>query len=95
MKARNVVIVDGCRTAFSRGGVGKFEATRMDEMGVQVVQALMARNPKVKPTMIDEFGIGNGARDMGLSSLNNISRMAGLPHEVTNFFSDRHCASSM
>ncbi|MBN1662976.1 MAG: thiolase family protein [Deltaproteobacteria bacterium] len=95
MKVRNVVIVDGCRSAFSRGGVGKFEATRMDEIGVQVVKALLARNPKVKPTMIDEFGMGNGARAMDLSGLNNISRMVGLPYEVSNFFTDRHCASSM
>jgi acetyl-CoA acetyltransferase family protein len=95
MKARNVVIVDGCRSAFSRGGVGKFEATRMDEIGATVVRALMERNPKVKPTMIAEFGIGNGARAADLSALNNISRLAGLPHEVTNFYSDRHCASSM
>ena len=95
MKARNVVIVDGCRSAFSRGGVGKFEATRMDEIGATVVRALLERNPKVKPTMIDEFGIGNGARALDLSNLNNISRLAGLPYEVTNFYTDRHCASSM
>ncbi len=95
MEARNVVIVDGCRSAFSRGGVGKFEATRLDEVGASVVRGLLARNPKVKPTMIDEFGIGNGARALDLSSLNNISRLAGLPYEVTNFYTDRHCASSM
>jgi len=95
MKARNVVIVDGCRSAFSRGGVGRFEATRMDEVGAQVVKALLARNPKVKPTMIDEFGIGNGSREMYLSGLNNVARLAGLPYEITNFYSDRHCASSM
>ena len=95
MKARNVVIVDGCRSAFSRGGVGKFEATRLDEVGAAVVRALLERNPKVKPTMIDEFGIGNGARAMDLSNLNFIARMAGLPYEVTNFYTDRHCASSM
>jgi len=95
MKARNVVILDGCRSAFSRGGVGKFEATRLDEVGATVVRALLARNPKVKPTMIAEFGIGNGARALDLSNLNNISRLAGLPYEVTNFYTDRHCASSM
>ena len=95
MKARNVVIVDGCRSAFSRGGKGKLEATRLDELGAKIVQALLARNPKVKPTMIAEFGIGNGRRAPDLSSLNFISRLAGLPYEVTNFYTDRHCASSM
>ena len=95
MKARNVVIVDGVRSPFSRGGRGKFEATRMDETGATIVRALLSRNPQVKPTMIDEFGIGNGSRAMDLSFLNNVSRLAGLPYEVTNFYSDRHCASSM
>ena len=60
MKARNVVIVDGVRSAFSRGGKGKLEATRMDELGAKIVVALLERNPKVKPTMIHEFGIGIG-----------------------------------
>ena len=32
MELRNVVLVDGIRTPFSRGGKGKFEATRMDEV---------------------------------------------------------------
>lgn len=41
MEARNVVIVDGCRSAFSRGGVGKFEATRLDEVGASVVRGLL------------------------------------------------------
>lgn len=95
MEARNVVIVDGCRSAFSRGGRGKFEATRMDEVGATIVRALLARNPKVKPTMIDDFGIGNGSHAADLAFLNNISRLAGLPLECANFYSDRHCASSM
>lgn len=95
MKARNVVIVDGCRSAFSRGGRGKFEATRLDEVGAEIVRALLARNPKIKPTMINDFGIGNGARPEDLAFLNNVSRLAGLPYEVSNFYTDRHCASSM
>lgn len=95
MKARNVVIVDGVRSAFSRGGKGKLEATRMDELGAKIVIALLERNPKVKSTMIHEFGIGNGRHHPDLAPLNTISRLAGLPHEVTNFYVDRHCASSM
>ena len=94
MEARNVVDCRRMSISISRGGVGKFEATRLDEVGASVVRGLLARNPKVKPTMIDEFGIGNGARALDLSSLNNISRLAGLPYEVTRY-TDRHCASSM
>jgi len=67
----------------------------MDEAAATVVRSLFERNPKVKPTMIEDFGIGNGAWHRDLTELNIISRLAGLPHEVPNFHSNRHCASSM
>jgi len=95
MKLRNVVIVDGVRSPFSWGGRGMFEATRLDEVGAKVVKALMERNPKVKPTMIEDFGIGNVNGDMDLAMLGSISRLAGLPAETPNFCTDRQCGSSM
>ncbi len=95
MKARNVVIVDGVRSAFTKGGRGRLEATRMDEAGAELVRMLFARNPKIKPTMIEEFGVANGRNDTELAGLGYVSRLAGLPAEVPNFYSNRHCASSM
>jgi len=95
MRLRNVVIVDGVRSPFAKGGRGKLEATRLDDVGALLVRKLFERNPKVKPSMIEDFGIGNGAKHYELGSLNTITRLAGLPHETPNFYSDRHCASSM
>ncbi|MCP4755459.1 MAG: thiolase family protein [Proteobacteria bacterium] len=95
MKLKNVVIVDGARSPFSWGGRGMFEATRMDEVGAKVVRALMERNPKVKPGMIEDFGIGNVMGDMDLTLNKNISRMAGLPEELGCFSTNRECGSSM
>ena len=95
MKLKNVVIVDGVRSPFSWGGRGMFEATRLDEVGATVVKTLMERNPKVKGTMIEDFGIGNVRGDRDLALLSAISRMAGLPAEVPNFCTDRQCGSSM
>jgi len=95
MKARNVVIVDGVRSAFTKGGRGLLEAARMDEAGAQLVRMLFERNPKVKPTMIEEFGIANARGDVELANLSAVSRLAGLPIEVPGFYTDRHCASSM
>lgn len=95
MRLRNAVIVDGVRSPFARGGRGKLEATRLDEVGADLVRKLFERNPKVKPNMIEDFGIGNGAHHYEIAGLNNISRLAGLPYETPNFSSDRHCASSM
>ena len=47
MQLRNVVLVDGARSAFARGARGKLTATRLDEAGAQVLRALLDRNPKV------------------------------------------------
>ena len=79
MKLRNAVIVDGVRSPFSWGGRGMFEATRLDEVAGKVVKALMDRNPKIKPTMIEDVGVGNNMGDKDLTLLGAISRLAGLP----------------
>lgn len=87
MKLRNAVIVDGVRTAFTKGGRGKLEAARLDDLGAVLIRALFERNPKVKPTMIADLGIGgNLGRGVG--------HLAGLPAEITDFSSERACATS-
>ena len=95
MKVRNCVIVDGVRSAFTKGGRGRLEAARMDEAGAELVRMLFERNPKATPEMIEEFGVANARNDIELAELGFVSRLAGLPAEVPNFYSNRHCASSM
>jgi len=96
MNARNVVLVDGVRSAFGRGGNGKLVATRLDEAGAQVLRALLDRNPKLSPHAIDDVGVGNvGGMRSEFSYLGNIQRLAGLPLEVCAFHSNRQCGSSM
>lgn len=87
MKLRNAVVVDGVRTAFTKGGRGKLEAARLDDLGAVLIRALFERNPKVKTTMIEDIGIGgNLGRGVG--------HLAGLPAEITDFSSERACATS-
>ncbi|HXK32952.1 MAG TPA: thiolase family protein [Dehalococcoidia bacterium] len=97
MKARNVVLVDGVRSAFGRGGRGKLVATRLDEAAGKVVRALMERNPKVSPWMVEDMGLGNvmGAGELVLIGANNVAHLAGLPAEVCSFDTNRQCGSSM
>jgi acetyl-CoA acetyltransferase family protein len=95
MKVRNAVLVDGVRSPFARGGRGKLEATRLDEVGALLIKELLRRNPQVKPTMIEDVGIGHGANQFDLNGLGNITNLAGLPGEVTNFTTNRQCGSSM
>jgi acetyl-CoA acetyltransferase family protein len=92
---RNVVLVDGARTAFARGGKGKLVATRLDEAGAQLLRALLSRNPKVKDSMIEDAGLGNVGGYGEFTGLGVMSRLAGLPLEVCSFNTNRQCGSSM
>ncbi|MGE3076635.1 MAG: thiolase family protein [Dehalococcoidia bacterium] len=97
MELQNAVIVDGARSAFGRGGRGKLVATRLDEVGAQVVRALLERNPKVDPTTIEDIAMGNvgGAGELAGIGADTIARLAGLPAEISAVDSNRQCGSSM
>ena len=48
---REVVFVDGVRTAFGKAGPGGlFWKTRADDMAVKVVRELLRRNPRSRPS---------------------------------------------
>jgi acetyl-CoA acetyltransferase family protein len=95
MALENVVVVDGARTAFARGGRGKLVATRLDEVGAKVIRTLLDRNPKVKDRMIEDVGLGNVSGRGEFVMLGVVARLAGLPLEVCSFNSNRQCGSSM
>jgi acetyl-CoA acetyltransferase family protein len=95
MQVRNVVLVDGARSAFARGAKGKLVATRLDDAGATVLRALLDRNRKVKDSMIEDVGLGNVAGHGEWTYLGTIPRLAGLPLEACAFNSNRQCGSSM
>jgi acetyl-CoA acetyltransferase family protein len=95
MKLENVVVVDGVRSAFARGGRGKLVATRLDEAGAKVLRSLLDRNPKVQDRMIEDVGLGNVSGRGEFVLLGVVARLAGLPLEVCSFNSNRQCGSSM
>ncbi len=97
MPLNNVVLVDGVRSAFGRGGRGALVATRLDDAAATVVRTLMERNPKVSPWMVEDMGLGNvlGAGELILIGANNVAHLAGLPAEVCSFDTNRQCGSSM
>jgi acetyl-CoA acetyltransferase family protein len=95
MKSRNVVLVDGVRSAFARGGRGKLVATRLDDAGAKVLRALLDRHPKLEDSMIEDVGLGNVGGQGEFVGLGNVARLAGLPMEVCSFNSNRQCGSSM
>jgi acetyl-CoA acetyltransferase family protein len=97
MQFRNAVIVDACRSAFGRGGRGSLVATRLDEAGAKVIRALLDRNPKVQDWMVEDIGLGNvaGAGELAGIGADTVAHLAGLPHEVSAFDTNRQCGSSM
>ncbi len=97
MELQNVVLVDGVRSAFARGGRGAFVATRLDDIAVSVVEALLERNPEVDRNSIEELGLGNvmGVQEFAGLGSNHVARLVGLPETVCTFDSNRQCGSSM
>jgi acetyl-CoA acyltransferase len=98
MKARDVVLVDGIRTAFGKAGEkGFFWYTRADDMVVKVIRELLRRNPQVKPEMIEEnvWGATTQEKDQGLTLGRTSAILAGLPVDCAGFSVDRMCAGGM
>jgi acetyl-CoA acyltransferase len=95
---REVVYVDGVRTAFGRAGPdGMFWKTRADDMGVKVVRELLRRNPQLPPERIDDVVLAATAQvgDQGLTLGRDVALLAGLPESVPGFAVDRMCAGAL
>ena len=96
MENRNVVIVDACRSAVGRGGKGTLVNKRPDELLAEVLKALLDRNPKVDPYMIEDVRIGVCNQMTWFSSIaKGYIHLAGLPPEIPASTTNRQCASSM
>src|SRR2546421_3162768 len=95
---REVVYVDGVRTAFGRAGPkGIFWRTRADDLGVKVVRELLRRNPELPPDRIDDVAFAATAQvgDQGLTLGRDVALLAGLPQSVPGFAVDRMCAGGL
>jgi acetyl-CoA acyltransferase len=95
---REVVYVDGVRTAFGRAGPdGAFWKTRADDMAVKIVRELLRRNPQLPPEQIDDviFAATAQVGDQGLTLGRDVALLAGLPESVPGFAVDRMCAGAL
>ncbi len=98
MKVRDVVVVDGVRTAFGRAGEkGYFWLTRADDMVVKVIRELLRRNPQVNPASVEEnvWGATTQEGDQGLTLGRTTALLAGLPESCAGFSIDRMCAGGL
>jgi acetyl-CoA acyltransferase len=95
---REVVYVDGIRTAFGRAGPkGVFWRTRADDLGVKVVRELLRRNPSLPSERIADVIMAATAQvgDQGLTLGRDVALLAGLPPTVPGFAVDRMCAGAL
>ena len=95
---REVVYVDGVRTAFGRAGPkGIFWRTRADDMAVKVVREVLRRNPALPPERIGDVVLAATAQvgDQGLTLGRDVSLLAGIPATVPGFAVDRMCAGAL
>jgi acetyl-CoA acyltransferase len=95
---REVVFVDGVRTAFGRAGPkGYFWKTRADDMGAKTVRELLRRNPSLPPERVDDVIYAATAQvgDQGLTLGRNVGLLAGLPQSVPGYAIDRMCAGAL
>jgi acetyl-CoA acyltransferase len=95
---REVVFVDGVRTAFGRAGPkGLFWKTRADDMGAKVIRELLRRNPSLPPERVDDVVYAATAQvgDQGLTLGRDVALLAGLPQSVPGYAVDRMCAGAL
>jgi acetyl-CoA acyltransferase len=95
---REVVYVDGVRTAFGRSGPkGQFWRTRADDMAVKAVRELVRRNPEIPTERIGDVVFAATAQvgDQGLTLGRGIGLLAGLPQSVPGMALDRMCAGAL
>nr|WP_315595920.1 3-oxoadipyl-CoA thiolase [uncultured Cupriavidus sp.] len=89
-------IVDAIRTPIGRYG-GSLSAVRADDLGAVPLKALMARNPNLDWSAIDDviFGNANQAGEDNRNVARMSSLLAGLPQDVPGSTINRLCGSGM
>jgi len=89
-------ICDAIRTPFGRYG-GALSSVRTDDLGAIPLAALMARNPSVDWSALDDviYGCVNQAGEDNRNVAHMASLLAGLPHTVAGTTINRLCGSGL
>ena len=91
-----VYVIDILRTPVGKFG-GTLAAIRPDDLAAHVIQSILARNPNIDPTAIDEviLGAANQAGEDNRNVARMASLMAGIPTSVPGYTVNRLCASGL
>ncbi|NML61644.1 3-oxoadipyl-CoA thiolase [Massilia sp. RP-1-19] len=94
--ANDAFICDAIRTPFGRYG-GSLASVRADDLAALPIAALIARNPGVDWTMVDDllYGCANQAGEDNRNVARMAGLLAGLPPAVPGSTINRLCGSSL
>src|SRR6185436_2137093 len=89
-------VCDAIRTPIGRYG-GSLAKVRTDDLGAIPIRALMARNPKVDWSRLDDvyFGCANQAGDDNRNVARMALLLAGLPGSIPGITVNRLCSSGL
>ncbi len=93
----NVVIVEAVRSAVGRALKGTLSQTRPDELAGQVIAALLARVPQIKPSDVEDLVLGCAMPEgeQGLNVSRVVGLLGGLPIESSAATINRFCSSGL
>ena len=91
------VIIDCARTPMGRSKNGMYRNIRSDDLGADLVSALLDRNSSFDPSEIDElvWGCVNQTKEQSFNLARMMSLLTQIPHTVPSQTVNRLCASSM
>ena len=93
----DIVIAEAVRSAVGRAHKGSLAQKRPDELAGDVVRALLARVPQVKPADIEDvvMGCAMPEGEQGLNIARVIGFLGGLPEETSAMTINRFCSSGL
>jgi acetyl-CoA acyltransferase len=94
---KNVVIVDCVRTAMAKVRGGMFTHVRAEDLSAAVMKSLLARNPQVDASELDDviWGCVMQTLEQGFNVGRQAALLAGIPTSVPAVTVNRLCGSSM
>ncbi len=93
----DIVVADVVRSAVGRAKKGSLANRRPDELAGEVVRALLARNPSVKPEMVEDLILGCAfpEGEQGMNVARMVGMLGGLPEETSAMTINRFCSSGL
>ncbi len=97
LQPRDIVIVDGVRTAMAKAKNGAFRNVRAEELSADIMRSLLTRNAGLNPAEIDDiiWGCVNQTLEQGYNVGRNAAILTDIPKTVPAQTVNRLCGSSM